>query len=550
MGSAQFGKTLIAKAIHGYYIHQAPTPMLHVQPTVEMAETFSKDRLSPMIRDTPVLRPLIDDRTRKSGNTILHKSFPGGHITMVGANSPSSLAGRPVGVVVFDEPGRYPASTGAEGNPCDLGERRTDGFPNPLSIYMSTPTIVGDIISEKFKVTDQRKFFVPCTHCGFYQTLEWENIKYDIEDGEIKNTSYQCCECQELIPESHKPRMLIAGEWRATARSKRPGFVGFYINSLYSPFKTWTDRAYIYEESKGNAEKFQVFWNTILGRVWEQKGESPDWEKIYGRRESYQRNRVPSGGSIILAGADVQHDRIEVEIKAYGPDMESWSIDYRILVGDVKKPEIWAQMDDLMREEFPYEDGGVGKIYRLGIDTGDGTTTTIVYRWARKWGPDRVMAAKGSSQRMAPIVSRPKLIDRDSRGNQLEGGVYLWMVGTDVAKSEIYSALRSMGAKDKQFGRMHFPDYDEGYFQSLTIEQLVPQIRGGSRRMIWVNPPGGRNEKLDCNVYCRATAASVGVDRWTDFQHQKYLDKWIRQNRPKEAQRTSRRKVGRGIVID
>ena len=121
MSSAQVGKTEIILNIIGFYIDYDPAPILVVQPTVTpMAQDFSKDRLATMIRDTPVLTGKVRDvKSRSSGNTILHKTFPGGHVTIAGANSPSSLASRPVRIVLMDEVDRYPASAGTEGNPID-----------------------------------------------------------------------------------------------------------------------------------------------------------------------------------------------------------------------------------------------------------------------------------------------------------------------------------------------------------------------------------------------------------------------------------------------
>src|SRR5579859_7883228 len=109
MTSAQVGKTEVLNNIIGYLMDQDPCPILMVQPTLKMAESVSKDRLTPMMRDTPVLAGLVA-RQRDAGNTLLHKQFPGGHLTLPGANSPSSLASRPIRIVLADEVDRYPAS--------------------------------------------------------------------------------------------------------------------------------------------------------------------------------------------------------------------------------------------------------------------------------------------------------------------------------------------------------------------------------------------------------------------------------------------------------
>lgn len=75
--AAQIGKTAMLMNMLGYYMHYYPSPVLVMQPTLDMAQTFSKDFLAPMLRDTPVLSNLVDSKSRYSGNTIL-KEFPRG----------------------------------------------------------------------------------------------------------------------------------------------------------------------------------------------------------------------------------------------------------------------------------------------------------------------------------------------------------------------------------------------------------------------------------------------------------------------------------------
>lgn len=179
MSSAQVGKTEIINNIVGYYIQQDPAPMLVVQPTEKMAESWSMDRLSPMIRDTETLRELVKDpRSRESGNKILYKRFPGGHITIAGSNSPSSLASRPVRIVLCDEVDRYPPSAGSEGDPVNLAKKRATTFWNRKIILTSTPTIKDfSRIELAYSQSDQRRYYVPCNACGEYQTLKWSQVR-------------------------------------------------------------------------------------------------------------------------------------------------------------------------------------------------------------------------------------------------------------------------------------------------------------------------------------------------------------------------------------
>ena len=179
MSSAQIGKTEMVNNLVGFHVAQDPSPILVVQPTLDMAQTWSKDRLAPMLRDTPALQNLVKDpRSRDSGNTTLHKVFPGGHITACGANSPSSLASRPIRVVLCDEVDRYPVSAGTEGDPVSLAKKRAATFWNRKILLVSTPTNKGaSRIEMSYEESDQRKYYVPCQHCGHKQIMAWSNVK-------------------------------------------------------------------------------------------------------------------------------------------------------------------------------------------------------------------------------------------------------------------------------------------------------------------------------------------------------------------------------------
>ena len=230
MTSAQIGKTEIINNICGFFIHQDPAPILLIQPTLELAETWSKDRLTPMLRDTEVLSDLVrDPRSRDSGNTLLYKRFPGGHLTMAGANSPASLASRPVRIVLLDEEDRYPNSAGAEGDPGSLAEKRSTTFWNRLLLTASTPTVAGSSkIAARYERSDQRKYFVPCPHCGEKQILLWGNIRFENKDPATAH--YICEHCGAILTDKDKPRMLAEGEWIAT--KPYDGIIGCHLSAL------------------------------------------------------------------------------------------------------------------------------------------------------------------------------------------------------------------------------------------------------------------------------------------------------------------------------
>lgn len=85
--------------------------------------------------------------------------------------------------------------------------------------------------------------------------------------------------------------------------------------------------------------------------------EAPDWERLYERREAYPVGIVPAGGLFLTAGVDVQRDRLECEVVAWGRNKESWSVDYRVLDGDTAQPEVWRKLDRLLGRDWPHACG-------------------------------------------------------------------------------------------------------------------------------------------------------------------------------------------------
>ena len=512
--SAQTGKSEVILCAIGYYMHQDPSPMLLIQPGLDLAEAFSKDRLAPMIRDCPVLSGKISDvKSRNSNNTLLHKKFAGGHITLAGSNSPSSLASRPIRVVLLDEVSRYPRSAGPEGDPVNLAKKRATTFFNRKFVEVSTPTIANMCrISFSYSLSDQRQFWVPCPHCKEAQVLKWAQVKWN--DDDATTAHYLCEACQAPIYEEHKIGMLRAGEWRAQSEFK--GVAGFHISELYSPWSPWAKVVKDFLDSKDDPEKLKVWVNTSLGEEWQEKGDAPDWERIYRRRENYPIGRVPMHGLFLTCGVDIQEDRIEAEIVAWGRGKESWSVDYRRIEGKTNTKEPWEKLSELLGEHFEHETGAMMPIRRMAVDTG--YNTQHVYEWVRRHSASRVMAVKGSDRIQLPVAT-PSFIDMNVNGVKMKRGLSLWHVGSSHLKSELYSLLKldaPLNAGDPfPKGFCHFPEYSEEFFKMITGEQLVSKKVKGYTRLEW-QKVRDRNEALDCRIYSRAAASVVGLDRFKD----------------------------------
>lgn len=505
MFASQLGKTELMNNAVGYFIHVEPAPMLMVQPTIELGESWSKERLAPMLRDTPVLAELVSDaKSRDKGNTILHKTFPGGNMAIAGANAPSGLASRPRRVVFLDEVDRYPASAGTEGDPCALAIRRTETFHNPVVIKTSTPTVKGlSRIEKDFEASDQRRYYCPCPRCGVQQTLKWPQVRYD-KEGDGSDAAYECEGCRELLTDSERVGMVRRGKWVATYPNRTDrGYHLCGVANIFRHKQGFKNRLHQMvadhlEAKKKGKETLRTWINTFLAETWEEDGESVPWEPLMQRRENW--GEFPSEGMAITAGADVQGDRVEIEFVAWGVGEESWSIGYEVIMGDFNKPETQAEFDAALERTWKHPNGTELRISAVLIDSGH--KNQAVTKFAKRRERRKIYCCKGRGGPAVPLVSRPTRPGRERAA--------LFAIGTDTAKDIIYSRLLTA---DKGPGYMHFPsDRDETWFRQLTAEQRVTRYRDGVPYSHFENASKARNEALDCRVYALGALQLLNIN--------------------------------------
>ena len=543
MKAAQLGATEMGSNWIGYVIHHAPGPMMAVWPTVEMAKRNSKQRIDPLIDESSILRELIAPaRSRDSGNTILAKEFRGGVLVMTGANSAVGLRSMPVRYLFLDEVDGYPIDVDGEGNAVALAEARTRTFSRRKIFIVSTPTIAGvSTIEREYEASDQRRYFVPCPHCGHRQWLRFEQLRWERgEDGNFPDTAAYVCEsCEVPIPEHHKTWMLEHGEWRAMAEGNGGNggrTAGFHLSSLYSPigWRSWKEVAAAWESAiskeAGSAAAIKTFKNTELGETWVEEGEAPDWQRLLERREDYRIGTIPIGGLLLSAGADVQKDRIEVSVWAFGRGKESWLVEHRVLMGDTARDAVWKALAGVLRETWTHETGCQLGLGRLALDTG--FATQEAYAFVRGVRDPRLMAVKGVA-RGAALVGTPTAVDATSGGKKLRRGIKVFSVAGGIAKLEFYNNLRKAPevAEDGltiryPAGFVHLPKVDAEFLQQLCAEQLITRRdRNGFAIREW-QKMRERNEALDCYVYARAAAAASGLDRFED-RHWRELERQL-----------------------
>lgn len=522
MCAAQLIKTTVLENVTAYFMDADPAPILLVQPTEELAKSFSEERLTPMIRDCPTLRDKVKEaKSRDSGNKQNFKKFPGGNIALVGANAPSGLAGRPRRVVLEDEVDRYPISAGKEGDPCSLAERRTESFWNAVIYRTSTPTTKGVSRIEKFFLqSDQRRWFCPCPKCGHHQHLKWSQVLWGkeriaslqrwqkdfIAPAEIADDAsdavYECEACHAHLTDGQRLQMVLAGEWRATAPFK--GRRGYHLNGIASPFKPGkgfqsrlhqmiAGKGGFLEAKRGGRETYKTWINTFLAETFEEEAEKIEHGPLLQRGEDYHPKNLPAAIALVTTAVDVQKDRLEVEAVGLGPDDESWGIEKHVIQGDTEQDDVWfgpGGLAEFLAGEYQRDDGVPLKITCTSIDMRHKPKKVIAF--IRQCGLARVFPVYGIGNGTTPLLVT-------HRRNK-HYGLRTYAVNGKLAKDTIFARLKVEEPGPRYF---HFPKaygYDEEHFRQLTAEVLKTKYAHGFP-LQYYEKIRDRNEALDLRVY-------------------------------------------------
>lgn len=541
MTSAQVGKSTFIENVIGYHIHLDPCPILHVSPTLESQKMFSKERLSPMIRDTKELSGLVKAaRARDSDNTLGVKKFPGGFIAMVGSNAPAGLASRPVRIVLADEVDRFEASAGSEGDPLSLAVKRTTTFWNRVIIFVTTPGNKGESrIDEEFRRGDMRYYHAECPHCGEKQRLKWSNVQW--EDDDPDSAVYICEKNGCVWDDNDRNKAVRNGEWIAS----RPfnGNVSYHLSQLYSPFAPLADGVRDFLDAKDNPQLLKTWVNTFLGETWEEKGKRLEWSYLRKHRSDYETtDQIPEEVTVITAAVDVQDDRFEVEIVGWGVGHKTWSLKYEKIYGDLSADQIWLDLSECLNQSFVHPLFGEMAIRSTCIDSG-GHYTESVYRYCSM--RPRTMAIKGMGGAGKPMIMNPT--------TKTIGGYTLYPLGVDTIKEVVVARLKI--EDPDQPGYCHFPNtkrsdekspiYDDDYFRGLTAEEVRTKFIKGFKFSEWhkIRP---RNEPFDLRVYGTAALEMLSLDlkgyRMSLMKSHKEKDMQERAKkvrRPKKARKSS-----------
>ena len=522
MKAAQGAGTEIGLNALGCWMSQYPDSIMMVQPTVDAAKKFSRIRLDRMIEACPTLRTIVaEPRARNSSNTVSLKEFGAGRDTLVltGANSGVGLRSYPSRFVVADEIDGYPVDVDGEGNPIDLAIQRTGTFRNRKIFLLSTPTIDGfSNIHRWFLAGDQRRYEIPCPSCSAMQPLIWFERDRDKPGGlrwpkgRPEDARYECAVCGELWEEWRKTDLMPLGDWTPQAPGNGRGKIHSYaINALYYPYgwpeNAWPNLAERWDRDHKDPVALKTFVNLKLGEPWRDPSEAKaDADTLMARREAYGPE-IPAGAAVLTAGADVQANRIEVEVVAWGRDEESWSIDYRVLLGDTTQPAVWAELDEILRSEYLSELGVPMSIKGACIDAA--FNADIVKKFCGERSSRRLWPIHGKEGQDRAIWETKTPKRRAGRPAPAKP------LGVDPAKEIIYARLRIVNPGP---GFSHFPlSRDRDYFEMLTAEARMPDYTGPKPKFQWKKKTAGaRNEALDARAY--AYGALVGLQHTTGLR--------------------------------
>lgn len=537
--SAQMGYTSsIMGGALARWMDNDPSAIVVVFPTTDSAREYVAEKFRPMIDASPKLNQKINLNSRKANQRQLFTKFQGGFIKFVTANSPRSVKSTSARRILIEEPDDCSQDVKGQGGSIKLAEERLKTFPDWMKKIMEggTPTIEGvSAIAEHMEVTDKRYCYVPCHDCGEAHILSFDNFKCE-EDPENElyggydpSTAYYVCpKCGSMWSFAQKNKNVRKGWWQATQESD--GVAGFYFNELLSTFPD-SDFPRLMQKWKLALKKFEdgddsdliVFTNSSMGLPYKYKNDLPEHSTLMERVESYKMREVPTGVYFLTCGIDVQHNGLHIQMKGWGINEESWTIEYKRIDGenlDDEDNEIWTELREFLTYKYPRIDRQEPMMVEaVGIDSSDGTMSETIYKVVRKFRKStkdferiNIMAVKGSSDTNLnrEIFTVPKKIDHKNTKKRTTAAKYslqIYSVGTHQAKNLILeSRINLLGSGA---GRMHWPcDTPEYYFEELLGEMKVPS-KNNKKRLVWERKSSVRNEALDTEVYCLHAARSL-----------------------------------------
>lgn len=521
----------------------SPSAMIGMFATETAAVAFSDEKLVPIVKATNKLRHKMDVSTsRKSGNRALHKNFAGGFLKLISSNAIGTVKSTPAKFVFVEEPDDANENVKDQGDSVLLLWERTKRQRNAKRILGGTPKVKGFSRVERYTVrSDRRVLPIVCNDCGESHVLNFDNVVWEDAEREwhpeygkaLPDTAvYACPQCGSVWNDFQRKEnirktvfdAIDAGDKNAgwVASAEFAGVAGFMeLSELYTclPGAGVAELVKSYLEAEhrsaqGDENARVVFVNSKLGRPYEFDDDRDDAETLQKRAQDdegslHEELLCPHNGLLLTCGIDVQHDRVELTIRAWGRDEESWLVLYQAIYASQscveKNDPVWDELDKVVFGGIEHERGMQVYVSAISIDSSDGTTSDAVYNWVRtrqKKYPHRlIMAIKGASSGDPEIFATPKVKSIDHKNPKKttkadRHGVKVFIVGTNKAKDWLASHMKLNGTGS---GRFHYySGIRLDYFDHMTAEAKVPSKMG---KKTWQVRAGRRCEAWDCEVY-------------------------------------------------
>lgn len=496
--ASQLGGTEIIINAVGWAVQEDPSPTMVVYPSDELAESVSTNRIQPMISASKPVRARYHENESKT----LELQFDGMYLNLVGSNSPSKLASKPIRFLFLDEVDKYPGASKKEADPIKLARERTKTFHNRKIFMTSTPTLKTGHIWKALEDADQvRHYFVPCPHCGKYIELKWSQVKFPNDEGmtyadRAEFANYVCQECGCIITDHDKAQMLRYGEWRTVSeKTKFPRRVAFWINTIYSPFVRFSEMVKEFLTSKDDPEALQNFVNSWLAEPWEDTKLTTSVDLVKERQTDIPMFELPPWTKLLTGGVDVQENCLYWTIRAWGDFLTSQNVAHGQAFS-------LNEVAGIMNLEYQRPDGQKFLVDLALIDSGD--QTDEIYDFCAL-NADWSLPCKGTST----MLSHYKLTTVNKAGSRAYG-MNLVLVDGGKYKDMIASRMRKPNGKGSW---MVHKDVDDEYCQQVTAEQKVTErSSSGTTVTRWVlKSSHADNHYLDAEVYAMAAADYLNV---------------------------------------
>ena len=495
----QLGGTEALNNMICFSVAQDPAPMMIVYPTSELADSVVEQRIKPMLKASKETKKHFKERN----STKKELQFDNMYISIVGSNSPSELASRPIRYLFLDEVDKYPNESKKEADPISLAVERTKTFNNRKIYMCSTPTTrTGHIWEEKEKADIEKHYFVPCPHCGEFIELKFSQIRWPDDNEKLSAADkaefaqYICQECGNTINDADKMEMLQKGKWETVKENtKFSKTVAFWINTLYSPFTRFSQIAKAYLIAKDDTEALHNFTNSWLAEPWEDTKLKTNAETVMERQTDLPEFVVPEWTRLLTAGVDVQETSLYYIIRAWGEYLTS----QLITRGQVTS---FRDIERVMNLEYMKPDGTVKLVDLCLIDSGD--QTDEVYDFAAM-NSEWCLPSKGTTS----MVNYFKLSSVNKTSSKAYG-MTLALVDGGKYKDMIAGRMKRENGTGSW---MVFDGIDLEYCTQVTAEHKITEKGGGGKlRTRWVQKTShADNHYLDCEVYGMAAADILGV---------------------------------------